>query len=64
MRAASKRDEMIRKLETCIGKAWIINHKRRRGEPGKSPEIRFDAEFTLFRSSADEMPPAFEGFDL
>lgn len=59
----SRRDEMIEKLESSRGKAWIINHKRRRGEPGRSPEIRFDAEFTLFRSSAEDAPPAFEGFD-
>ncbi|MDF1599702.1 DnaB-like helicase C-terminal domain-containing protein [Mesorhizobium sp. YIM 152430] len=58
----TKREVMIEKLEMSRGKAWVINHKRRRGEPGQSPEIRFDGEFTMFSSSSDEMPPAFEGF--
>ena len=54
---------MIQKLDEARGKAAIINHKRRRGEPGQSPQIGFDAEFTLFKSLAEEMPPAFEGFE-
>jgi replicative DNA helicase len=59
----TKKQVMIQKMEESRGKAAIINHKRRRGEPGQSPQIGFDAEFTLFRSLASEMPPAFEGFD-
>lgn len=58
-----KRDELIQKYERSKGKAQIINHKRRRGEPGISPEIGFEAEFTMFKSLAEEMPPAFEGFE-
>lgn len=59
----TRKQQMIQKLEDSRGKAWVINHKRRRGEPGRSPEIGFDAEFTLFKSLAAESPPAFEGFD-
>ncbi|WP_244509829.1 DnaB-like helicase C-terminal domain-containing protein [Rhizobium sp. AC27/96] len=59
-----KRDALIRKYEDSRGKAWIINHKRRRGEPGQSAEIRFEAEYTMFAaaySGAGE--PAFDGFE-
>ncbi|MEO3387342.1 DnaB-like helicase C-terminal domain-containing protein [Mesorhizobium sp. CAU 1741] len=58
-----KRDELIQKYERSRGKAQVINHKRRRGEPGRSPEIGFDAEYTMFKSLASEAPPAFEGFE-
>lgn len=61
-RRTEKRDDLIQKYDQSRGKAWLINHKRRRGEPGTSQEIRFEAEFTRFSSSAAEMPPAFEGF--
>jgi replicative DNA helicase len=50
----TKRQQMINKLEESIGKAWVINHKRRRGEPGKSPVIKFNAEFTRFESIRDQ----------
>lgn len=59
----TKKQVMIEKLEACRGKAWIINHKRRRGEPGRSPEIGFEPEFTMFKSPGAELPPAFEGFE-
>ncbi|TKT80000.1 DnaB-like helicase C-terminal domain-containing protein [Aquamicrobium sp. LC103] len=58
-----KRDELIQKYDRSRGTAWVINHKRRRGEPGQSPEIGFEAEFTMFKSLGAEMPPAFEGFE-
>jgi replicative DNA helicase len=58
-----KREELIQKYERSRGKAQIINHKRRRGEPGVSPEIRFEAEYTMFASLAEDLPPAFEGFE-
>lgn len=61
-RRQEKRDELIAKYDQSRGKAWLINHKRRRGEPGTSQEIRFEAEFTRFSSSAEDLPPAFEGF--
>lgn len=57
-----KRDELIQKYDRSRGRAQIINHKRRRGEPGRSPEIKFEAEFTMFGSLADEQPESFEGF--
>lgn len=57
-----KRADLIALYERSRGKAQIINHKRRRGEPGRSPEIKFEAEFTLFASLAEDLPPAFEGF--
>lgn len=57
-----KRAELIQKYERSRGRAQIINHKRRRGEPGRSPEIRFEAEFTMFGSLVDEEPDSFEGF--
>ncbi|RWP59073.1 DnaB-like helicase C-terminal domain-containing protein [Mesorhizobium sp.] len=57
-----KRADLIALYERSRGKAQIINHKRRRGEPGRSPEIKFEAEFTLFGSLAEDLPPAFEGF--
>lgn len=58
-----KRDELVLKYERSRGRAQIINHKRRRGEPGQSPEIGFVAEYTMFKSLAEEAPPAFEGFE-
>lgn len=61
--ALTKKQVMIQKMEESRGKAAIINHKRRRGEPGRSPQIGFDAEFTLFKSLMEDAPPAFEGFD-
>lgn len=57
----TKKEIMIGKMEESRGKAAIINHKRRRGEPGQSPQIGFDAEFTMFKSLVDDLPPAFEG---
>ena len=57
-----KRDDLIRKYEGSKGKAWIINHKRRRGQPGQTAEIEFEAEYTLFKSGVPDMPAAFEGF--
>jgi replicative DNA helicase len=57
-----RRDEWVRKYEESKGKAALINHKRRRGEPGQSKLIKFNAEFTRFESEHSEMPPAFEGF--
>jgi replicative DNA helicase len=60
----TRREEMVAKLDGCMGKAWIINHKRRRGEPGRSPEVRFDAEFTMFRSPYESAAePAFPGME-
>lgn len=58
-----KRDELIQKYDRSRGKAQVINHKRRRGEPGISPEIKFEAEFTMFGSLTQDLPPAFEGFE-
>lgn len=58
-----KRDELVLKYERSRGRAQIINHKRRRGEPGQSPEIGFVAEYTMFKTLAQEAPPAFEGFE-
>ncbi len=46
----TKKEIAIAKMYESEGKAAIINHKRRRGEPGQSPQIAFDAEFTVFRS--------------
>ncbi|TPJ70477.1 MULTISPECIES: DnaB-like helicase C-terminal domain-containing protein [unclassified Mesorhizobium] len=57
-----KRDELIEKYERSRGRAQVINHKRRRGEPGRSPEIKFEAEFTLFASLVEDQPTSFEGF--
>ncbi|WP_287199932.1 DnaB-like helicase C-terminal domain-containing protein, partial [Mesorhizobium sp.] len=58
----TRKQMMIQKMDESRGKAAIINHKRRRGEPGQSPQIGFDAEFTLFKSLVEDLPPAFEGF--
>lgn len=58
-----KRDELVQKYEKSRGKAWIINHKRRRGEPGQSAEIRFEAEYTMFAPAEVSDAPAFEGFE-
>ncbi|GHC79507.1 DnaB-like helicase C-terminal domain-containing protein [Limoniibacter endophyticus] len=58
----TKKQVMLGKLEQCRSRAWIINHKRRRGEPGKSPEIRFDGEYTQFLSTSEQLDEAFEGF--
>ncbi|MBB3144910.1 replicative DNA helicase [Phyllobacterium trifolii] len=58
----TKREKMIRDYENSRGKAWIINHKRRRGEPGQSQQVNFEAEYTSFASSTSDMPEAFEGF--
>lgn len=58
-----KRDELIQKYDKSRGKAWIINHKRRRGEPGQTAEIRFEAEYTMFAPADGDAAPAFEGFE-
>ncbi len=58
----TKRKKMIRDYENSRGKAWIINHKRRRGEPGQSQQINFEAEYTSFASNSADLPEAFEGF--
>ncbi|MER9355533.1 hypothetical protein NKI61_19885 [Mesorhizobium sp. M0514] len=59
----TKKQIMIQKMEESRGKAAVINHKRRRGEPGQSPQIGFEAEFTLFKSLMEDAAPAFEGFE-
>lgn len=46
----SKRDELIQRYEKSVGKGWLINHKRRRGTPGRTSEIIFEAEYTMFTS--------------
>jgi replicative DNA helicase len=61
-RNETKRDELCRKYEASKGMAYLINHKRRRGEPGQHQTIKFEAEYTLFSSAQSELPPAFEGF--
>ncbi|MER9937441.1 DnaB-like helicase C-terminal domain-containing protein [Mesorhizobium sp. M0088] len=60
----TRRQKMLQDYEKSRGKAWIINHKRRRGEPGTSAEIRFEAEFTRFTSAYDAPEPGLfeEGF--
>lgn len=58
-----KRDELVQKYDKSRGKAWIINHKRRRGEPGQTAEIRFEAEYTMFAPAEGDVPPAFDGFE-
>lgn len=60
----TKKQIMIQKMEEARGQAAIINHKRRRGEPGRAPLIGFDAEFTMFKSLAQEEPETLfgEGF--
>jgi replicative DNA helicase len=58
----TKKQIMIQKMDEAHGKAAIINHKRRRGEPGISPQIGFEPEFTRFKSLAEELPAdLFEG---
>lgn len=59
----TKKQVMLQKLDESRGKAAIINHKRRRGEPGQSPQIVFEGEFTLFKSLAEDLPPVFDGFE-
>lgn len=54
----TKKQIMIAKMFEAEGKAAIINHKRRRGEPGRSPTIRFEAEFTRFTSDSAEPDPS------
>ncbi len=54
----TKKQTMILKMEESRGKAAIINHKRRRGEPGRSPTVRFDAEFTRFVSEYSQPDPS------
>ncbi|MCO6050868.1 hypothetical protein NGM99_13875 [Mesorhizobium sp. RP14(2022)] len=60
-RRDDKRADLQVKYEDSRGKAWLINHKRRRGEPQGNQEIRFEAEYTLFTSPPTDMPDAFEG---
>lgn len=57
----SRREQMVANMLESEGKAWIINHKRRRGEPGRSPQIGFDAEFTAFKSLVAEQPESLFG---
>lgn len=49
-----KRDDLVRRYEGSKGRAWMINHKRRRGEPGQTQEVLFDAEYTMFKSPQEE----------
>ncbi|MEF2551963.1 DnaB-like helicase C-terminal domain-containing protein [Aurantimonas sp. A2-1-M11] len=39
-------------IDETRGKAWVINHKRRRGTPNLSRMVKFEPEFTLFSSFA------------
>ena len=55
----TRKQRMVQNLEETRGAAWVINHKRRRGEPGKSPKIRFNAEFTRFESDRQAPEPGF-----
>lgn len=57
----TRKEEMVGKMLASEGKAWVINHKRRRGEPGRSPQIGFDAEFTAFKSLTEERPESLFG---
>ena len=62
----TKKEIAVGKMLESEGKAAIINHKRRRGEPGQSPQIAFDAEFTVFRSLIEvknDDQPGFDGMD-
>ncbi|HTV69307.1 MAG TPA: DnaB-like helicase C-terminal domain-containing protein [Rhizobiaceae bacterium] len=59
----TKKQQALQKLEESIGKAAIINHKRRRGESGRSPQIAFDAEYTMFRSLISEAGTEPDFFD-
>lgn len=58
------RDKYIKGYENSRGRAWIINHKRRRGQPAKSKSIKFIGEYTAFESDQDDSEPEFEGFGL
>ncbi|MBX8825264.1 DnaB-like helicase C-terminal domain-containing protein [Ochrobactrum sp. SFR4] len=53
-----RKDELIRKYDASRGKAAVINHKRRRGEPNQDAQILFDAEYTVFRSPQEETAQA------
>jgi replicative DNA helicase len=59
-----KRNELLGKYEGSRGKAWIINHKRRRGEPGQSVQVRFEAEYTMFAPTTVAPEPGFFGEDF
>lgn len=59
-----KRNELLAQYEQSRGKAWIINHKRRRGEPGQSTQILFEAEYTMFTTAAVKPDPGFFGEDF
>lgn len=58
-----RRDELVRKFEKSKGFGWIINHKRRRGEPAGDARLKFEAEYTRFTSAREreETAAAFEG---
>lgn len=56
----TKKQIMIQKMEASKGKAAIINHKRRRGEPGRCPEIKFEGEYTMFSSLVEDTAPGFD----
>lgn len=58
----AKRDELTQKYEQSIGKAWLINHKRRRGAPGQSRKIIFEAEYTMFSSPERHDQAELAGF--
>lgn len=58
----NKRDELIQKYEKSVGKGWLINHKRRRGTPGQSREIIFEAEYTMFSSPERHDQAELAGF--
>lgn len=58
----SKRDDLVQKYDRSVGRAWLINHKRRRGEPGQSKEIIFEAEYTMFASPSHSDQEELAGF--
>jgi replicative DNA helicase len=62
-RNETKRNDLIKRYDASRGNAVIVNHKRRRGEPGLAPTIRFIPEHTSFASDTTDDAPIFEGFD-
>lgn len=58
------KDKMIAALDRSKGKAWIINHKRRRGEPARSSAVNFIGEYTLFESQQSDDEPLFDDLDF
>ena len=56
MRNQDEKTKLLVEIEDQRGKAWFINHKRRRGAPNKSKSVSFKAQTVTFKSNPEHEP--------